>query len=133
MKRSIRIKQETTEITKGESFRSEPPQARERNAHVLAMNKIKLPLPSDVEFHANIRLLVYRPRGVLNRAGRLFSTSERDSHAVPARSISEPLSNNSKKTLMKTKLTVTAFVGGWEMVGDASRFCFHLHQVGCTI
>lgn len=30
------------------------------------MNKIKL--PSDVEFHEDIRLLIYRPRGLLNRA-----------------------------------------------------------------
>lgn len=28
---------------------------------------MKLPLPSDVEFHENIGLLVYRPRGLLNR------------------------------------------------------------------
>src|SRR6267378_8119183 len=32
------------------------------------MNKIKLPLPSSVEFHEDIRLLVYRPRGLVNKA-----------------------------------------------------------------
>src|SRR5881396_3053509 len=32
------------------------------------MNKIKLPLPSGVEFHEDIRLLVYRPRGLVNKA-----------------------------------------------------------------
>ena len=30
------------------------------------MNKMK-PLPADVEFHEDIRLLVWRPRGLLNR------------------------------------------------------------------
>ncbi len=28
---------------------------------------MKLPLPPDVEFHEDIRLLIYRPRGLLNR------------------------------------------------------------------
>ena len=28
---------------------------------------MKLPLPPDVEFHEDIRLLIYRPRGVLNK------------------------------------------------------------------
>ena len=32
------------------------------------MNKIKLPLPSGVEFQEDIRLLVYRPRGLVNKA-----------------------------------------------------------------
>ena len=32
------------------------------------MNKIKLPLPSSVEFHEDIHLLVYRPRGLVNKA-----------------------------------------------------------------
>src|SRR5436190_17831912 len=32
------------------------------------MNKIKLPLPSGVEFHEDIGLLVYRPRGLVNKA-----------------------------------------------------------------
>jgi hypothetical protein len=29
---------------------------------------MKLPLPPDVEFHQDIRLLIHRPRGLLNRA-----------------------------------------------------------------
>jgi len=29
---------------------------------------MKLPLPPDVEFHEDIRLLIYRPRGLLNEA-----------------------------------------------------------------
>jgi|SRR5262252_802654 len=29
---------------------------------------MKLPLPPDVEFHEGVSLLVYRPRGLLNRA-----------------------------------------------------------------
>jgi hypothetical protein len=29
---------------------------------------MKLPLPPDVEFHDDVRLLVYRPRGLLDRA-----------------------------------------------------------------
>ena len=29
---------------------------------------MKLPLPPDVEFHQDIRLLIYRPRGLLNEA-----------------------------------------------------------------
>jgi hypothetical protein len=31
------------------------------------MNNIKLPLPSDLEFHEDIRLLIYRPCGLINR------------------------------------------------------------------
>jgi hypothetical protein len=29
---------------------------------------MKLPLPPDVEFHKDLRLLIHRPRGVINRA-----------------------------------------------------------------
>jgi len=29
---------------------------------------MKLPLPADVEFHEDIRLLIHRPRGILDRA-----------------------------------------------------------------
>jgi hypothetical protein len=28
---------------------------------------MKLPLPPDVEFHKEVRLLIHRPRGVINR------------------------------------------------------------------
>jgi hypothetical protein len=31
------------------------------------MKAMKLPLPPDVEFHKDLRLLIHRPRGVINR------------------------------------------------------------------